>query len=216
MHGLVETCNQPLGIRPPVLQDGSSRDHPVRALSTWSGALAGLMLILVGSLIPAALIWPSIPMIVLPLPSTGQVPALLLCALVCGPRAAVIASVAYLTVGLVDLPVFHDGGGPGYLLNPGFGYLAGFVPAAWLSGRLAQQDGMNELGRLSLAAIAGLSMIQICGLLNLLVGALVGRWGTPVLELLFSYGIGPLPAQLALCIAAGCLALPLRRLLLIQ
>jgi len=34
--------------------------------------------------------------------------------------------------------------------------------------------------------------------------------------LLFSYGIGPFPAQIALCIAAGVLALPLRRLLIID
>ena len=65
----------------------------------------------------------------LSLPSTWQVPALLICALVAGPRAGVIASVAYLTIGLVDLPVFHGGGGLAYLLTPGFGYLAGFIPA---------------------------------------------------------------------------------------
>ncbi len=188
----------------------------VRALATWSGAFAGLMLTLVGSLIPAAMLWPGVPLEVLPLPSTWQVPALLICALVCGPRAGVIASVAYLTIGLVDLPVFHDGGGPGYLLNPGFGYLAGFVPAAWLCGRLSQQEGMNDLARLTLAAIAGLVMIQICGLLNLLVGGLLGRWADPLPELLFSYGVGPLPSQLALCVASALLALPLRRLLLIE
>ena len=146
----------------------------MRALATWSGALAGLMLILVGSLIPAALIWPGMPVQVLAMPSTWQVPALLLCALVCGPRAGVIAATAYLTVGLVDLPVFHGGGGPGYLLNPGFGYLAGFVPAAWLCGRLAQQERMNDVARLSLAAIAGLVMLQLCGLLNLLLGGVLG------------------------------------------
>ena len=190
--------------------------QPVRALATWSGAFAGLMLILVGSLIPAALIWPSMPVQVLPLPSTWQVPALLICALVCGPRAGVIAAMAYLTIGLVDLPVFHDGGGLGYLLNPGFGYLAGFVPAAWLCGRLAQQEGMNEVARLFLAASAGLVMLQVCGLLNLLLGGLLGRWSEPLPQLVFSYGIGPLPSQLALCAAAALLALPMRRLLLID
>jgi biotin transport system substrate-specific component len=48
---------------------------PVRALATWSGAVAGLMLILVGSLIPAAVVLPVLPPQVLPLPSTWQVPA---------------------------------------------------------------------------------------------------------------------------------------------
>jgi len=35
---------------------------------------------------------------------------------------------------------------------------------------------MNDLARLSLAAIAGLLTIQLCGLLNLLLGSLFGRW----------------------------------------
>ena len=194
----------------------ASCDWSVRALATWSGALAGLMLILVGSLIPAAVIWPGMPVQMVALPSTWQVPALLLCALVCGPRAGVIAATAYLTVGLVDLPVFHGGGGPGYLLNPGFGYLAGFIPAAWLCGRLAQQEGMGDVGRLSLAAIAGLLMLQLCGLLNLLLGGLLGRWLDPLPDLIFRYGLGPLPAQLALCVAAALMARPIRRLLFIE
>ena len=190
----------------------------MRALATWSGAIAGLLLILVGSLIPAAIVLPvaELPPRLLSLPSTWQVPALLLCALVCGPRSGVIAAVAYITVGLVDLPVFHDGGGLAYLLTPAFGYLAGFVPAAWLTGRLAHQTGMNDLARLTLAAIAGVITIQLCGILNLLLGAGLGRWSDSLLDLLFSYSLGPLLAQLALCVAIALIALPIRRLLWIE
>lgn len=190
----------------------------MRALATWSGALAGLLLILVGSLIPSALVLPQpdLPPSLLSLPSTWQVPALLICALVAGPRAGVIASVAYLTIGLVDLPVFHGGGGLAYLLTPGFGYLAGFIPASWLTGRLGQQSGMNDIPRLTLAAIAGLLTIQACGLLNLLLGALLNRWSEPLVELIFSFSLGPLAAQLALCCAAGLIARVTRRVLLIE
>ena len=190
----------------------------MRALATWSGAVAGLFLILVGSLIQAALVipLPELPPAVLALPSTWQVPALLLCSLVAGPRAGVIASVAYLTIGLVDLPVFHGGGGFAYVLTPGFGYLAGFVPAAWLTGRLSQQGGMNDVPRLTLAAMAGLLIIQLCGLLNLLIGAELGRWQAPLSELIFSYSLGPLAAQLALCCAAGLLARGIRSLLWVE
>ena len=190
----------------------------MRALATWSGAIAGLLLILVGSLVPAAVLLPTaeFPPRVLSLPSTWQVPALLLCGLVCGPRAGVMAAVAYITIGLVDLPVFHDGGGFGYVLTPAFGYLAGFVPAAWLTGRLAHQSGMNDLARLTLAGVAGVITIQLCGILNLLLGASLNRWSDSLPELLFSYSLGPLPAQLALCVAIALLALPIRRLLWIE
>ena len=74
----------------------------MKALATWSGALAGLLLILIGGLLPSALLIPSAPLQLVDLPATWQVPALLLCALVSGPRAGMMAAVAYLSLGLTD------------------------------------------------------------------------------------------------------------------
>ena len=187
----------------------------MRALATWSGALAGLLLILIGGLLPAAILLPLPPHLVT-LPATWQVPSLLLCALVCGPRAGVIASVGYLSLGLLDLQVFHGGGGVNYLLDPGFGYLAGFVPAAWLTGRLAQQNGMGQLEAQIGAAVAGLVVLQLCGLLNLGIGALLERWSAPLPQLIYQLSLGPLPAQLLLCTAVGLVAVLLRRLLVVE
>lgn len=187
----------------------------MRALAIWSGALVGLLTILIGSLIPAAMLVPA-PVRVIDLPASWQVPALLLCAMVSGPRAGVIASVAYLTLGLGDLPVFQGGGGFAYVLDPGFGYLAGFVPAAWLTGRLSQQDGMGDVIKLSATAIAGLVVLQACGILNLLVGTVLNRWDASLPELLIQYSLGPLPGQLLLCITVAVLAVVLRRLLIVE
>jgi biotin transport system substrate-specific component len=113
------------------------------------------------------------------------------------------------------MPVFHEGGGIGYLLDPGFGYLAGFVPAAWLSGKLARQHGMDEPLALTAAAAMGLLVIQLCGLTNLLLGGLAGRWGTSTLPLVVGYSLAVGP-QLLLCCAVGLLAWGLRRLLLVS
>jgi biotin transport system substrate-specific component len=174
----------------------------LRALATWSGAIAGLLLILVGGLIQAAVPLPSGGLqdpgagwSLVPLPITLQVPALLLTALVCGPRSSMLAAVAYLSVGLFQLPVFTGGGGLSYLLDPGFGYLVGFLPAGWLTGRLARQPGMNDPPALAGAAALGLVVIQLCGIANLLLGALAGRWGGTLLPLLMSYSVGPLLPQ---------------------
>ena len=189
----------------------------MRALANWSGAIAGLLLILTGGLIQAAL--PTVGpagLSLIPLPITLQVPALLLTALVCGPRAAMLAGVAYISLGLFELPVFHAGGGLTYLLDPGFGYLAGFIPAGWLTGRLARQAEMGDLLRLTGTAVIGLAVIQVCGLLNLGLGALAGRWGSQTLPLMISYSLAPLGAQLVLCCAVAVLALGLRRLLLVH
>ena len=190
----------------------------LRALANWSGALAGLLLILVGGLVQAAIPWRSDggSWELTTLPITLQVPALLLTALVCGPRSALLAAVGYLTLGLFQLPVFHAGGGTAYLLDPGFGYLAGFVPAGWLTGKLARQPGMNDVLKLSGTAVVGLAVIQVCGLLNLGLGALAGRWGAQAGLLAMRYTVAPLPSLLLLCCAVGVVALLLRRLLLVQ
>jgi biotin transport system substrate-specific component len=188
----------------------------VRALANLSGAIAGLLLILVGGLVPAVLpVWePAAGWLLKPLMITMQVPALLLTALVCGHRPAILAAVAYLSIGLFQLPVFHEGGGVSYLLDPGFGYLAGFLPAAWLTGKISRQPGLDD--PLSLAAVAafGLLVIHLCGLANLLLGGLAGRWGTSFLPLLRDYSLALLP-QLLVCCAVGVLAWLLRRLLLV-
>ncbi len=178
----------------------------------------GLLLIIIGGLIQAAVPVPVAGggLRLIDLPATAQVPAVLLTALVCGPRPALLAAVAYLSLGLLQLPVFHAGGGLAYLLEPGFGYLAGFVPAAWLSGRLARQEGMGELLRLLGAACLGLLVIQLCGIANLLLGSLAGRWGVSLVDLLLDYSLGPLPSQLLLCCAVAVLAVPLRRLLMVE
>jgi len=171
------------------------------------------MLILAGGLITAALPLPTAAGAVqlLPLPMTLQVPALLICAMVCGPRSALLAAIAYLSLGLFQLPVFQGGGGIGYVLEPGFGYLVGFAPAGWLTGRLARQDGMNNLLSLFGAGLMGLAVLQLCGLLNLLLGGLAGRWPQGLPQMVVSYSLAPLPGQLVLCCGAALLALLLRR-----
>lgn len=190
----------------------------MRALATWSGAIAGLMLILVGGLIQAAVPWPAQAgrWDLVALPITLQVPALLLTGLVCGPRSALLASVGYLSLGLLQLPVFHGGGGTAYLMDPGFGFLAGFVPAGWITGKLARQAGMADLLKLFGTAVVGLGVLQLCGVLNLVIGSLLGRWGPGLGEMLLTYSLAPLPSQLLLCCAIAPVALLLRRLLILQ
>ncbi len=201
------------------MQDGGSCDSFVRALVIWSGALAGLMMILGGGLLPSALIIPGQDLLsarLFSLPSTWQVQSLLLTALVCGPRAAVIASVAYITVGLLYLPIFDSGGSFSYVTTPGFGYLIGFVPTAWISGRLAYRRNMNNLISLTLCSVIGLILLQMWGVIYIIIGSLVGDWALNLPDLVYSYSIAPLPAQLLLCPAVGIASLTLRQLLLIE
>jgi len=75
---------------------------------------------------------------------------------------------------------------------------------------------MEDLLSLFGAAVVGLGMLQICGIANLLLGSLAGRWGPNLGVLLVSYSLAPLLPQLLLCCAVAVVALLLRRLLLVE
>ena len=71
--------------------------------------------------------------------SNWQIQGLLLTSLLCGPQIGTISAISYLIIGLFYLPVFHGGGSVGYILTHEFGYLLGFIPAAWTCGFLAKK-----------------------------------------------------------------------------
>ena len=149
-----------------------------------------------------------------------QVGAVLLTACVGGKNAATLAQIAYLTLGLLlfqffGLPIFTQGGGLGYLREPSFGYLVGFIPAAWVCGYLAFQE-RPKLETLAFSSVCGLGIIHGCGLLYLAIAS-VGGWleavTFPAWEAILAYSLAPLPGQLIMVCAVSVLARLLRQLL---
>ena len=65
---------------------------------------------------------------------TMQFLFVLLAGFLLGARRGAICVGIYLAVGLSGIPVFAAGGGPAYLIRPTFGFLLGFVFAAWITG----------------------------------------------------------------------------------
>lgn len=55
---------------------------------------------------------------------------------VLGPVFGALSQTIYLTVGLLGVPIFANGGGPAYILQPTFGYLLAFPLAAFVVGYL--------------------------------------------------------------------------------
>ena len=78
--------------------------------------------------------WIKIPMF--PVPITLQTFFVLLSGFVLGPIKGALSQLLYLVLGLIGLPIFAHGGGIGYVLQPTFGYLIGFVFAAFITGFL--------------------------------------------------------------------------------
>lgn len=149
-----------------------------------------------------------------------QVGAVLLTGCAGGKNAATLAQIAYVTLGLLPiqllgLPIFTQGGGIGYVQEPSFGYIVGFIPAAWVCGHLAFKE-RPKLETLAYSSLWGLGIIHGCGLLYLAIASL-GGWlnqvSFPAWVEIWAFSLAPLPGQLIMVCAVSVLAYLLRRLL---
>ena len=100
-----------------------------------------------------------------PVPVTGQTFAVLMLGALLGSRRGCLAVLAYITEGAAGLPVFAAGVGTAALLGPTGGYLFGFIPAVYITGRLAEKGWDRRVGTTVLAMISGNLAIYAFGLL---------------------------------------------------
>ena len=103
--------------------------HPAREM-----AYCGLFAALIAT---GAFIRITIPVQPFPMHFTFQFFFVLLAGFLLGARQGAVSVCLYLAVGLVGVPVFAAGGGPGYIIRPTFGFLLGFAAAAYITGCLA-------------------------------------------------------------------------------
>jgi len=116
-------------------------------------------LVLAFSLFTGLMAHIAIPLPFTPVPITGQTFAVLLCGALLGARLGTASMLAYLAEGIVGLPVFATAPGAA-----SYGYLAGFVVAAFVVGWLADRGWTKNLPRTVTAMIAGEVAIYIFGL----------------------------------------------------
>lgn len=131
-----------------------------------------LLLVVLASLLVALSARISIGLPFSPVPITGQTLAVLLVGASLGSRLGALSLVAYLVEGLAGLPVFAGGAsawtpsaaGVPVIVGPTAGYLLGFVPAAWLTGRLAERGWDRRIWTSAVAMAAGNAVIYVFGL----------------------------------------------------
>ena len=185
------------------------------ALINLVGVVMGLLLTIVAGLLQPTMAVPTFAgLSLVELPTSGQLAAVLLTALLCGARVGLMTAVAYLAFGLTQFPVFHAGGGADYVLEPGFGYLLGLIPGAWLVGRIGQQVSLRDPFSLWFVAMTGVVVVSLFGGAYLLLGAVVGHWSMSWLELTISHWLLPLLLQAVMACPVAVAAALLRRFLL--
>lgn len=72
-------------------------------------------------------------------PMTLQTVFVYLAGGILGSSGGLMSQLLFLGIGLMGAPIFTSGGGPGYVLQPTFGYLAGFPLAAWIVGLITER-----------------------------------------------------------------------------
>ena len=113
----------------------------------------------------------SIPLPGTPVPMTLQPLAVLLVGGLLGPGLGTTSMVLYLALGAAGLPAFTPHGLPGLarLVGPTGGYLLAYPVAASAVGKLAGGADARHWGRLTLGVGAGLVLIHLGGLAQLLI-----------------------------------------------
>lgn len=137
---------------------------------------------------------------------TLQLLFVLLSGLLLGAKRGTIAAALYVGLGLVGLPVFAGGGGPGYVLNPSFGYLIGFIAGAWVAGMIIKHLQPVNLQHLLIACYAAMVIVYVFGLpykyfiLNFYMH-------TPITWALIFASCFPIdiPCDVVLCFCCACL-----------
>ena len=127
----------------------------------------------------------------------------LLAGLMLGARLGALAVGTYVLMGLVGIPVFASGGGPGYVLQPTFGYLVGFIVQGWVTGALAR-TGAPTFRRVLLACLAGMVVVYVFGISyfyfasNYIIDAPIGFWVA-----IWYCGVLQVVPDFLLCVAAA-------------
>lgn len=110
---------------------------------------------------------------------TMQVFFVFMAGILLGPKYGALSQAVYVLLGLLGVPVFVGGGGFMYVLQPTFGFLLSYIPAAAVVGALCRD---SRLGTITLSCLAGLSVIYLIGLpymaviLNVYMGRAMGFW----------------------------------------
>ncbi len=126
-----------------------------------TGLARNAALALAGSLLVAAAAQVNVPM--LPVPMTLQTLAVLVIGAAYGARLGAATLALYALEGAIGLPVFA--GFKSGVMLASFGYVLGFIAAAYVVGRLAEAGWDRSAPRMFAAMLTGAAVIYVPGLL---------------------------------------------------
>lgn len=112
-----------------------------------------------------------------PVPITLQSLFVILSGIVLGAKLGALSQIVYIFLGLIGIPIFAGlTGGPQSIMKPSFGFIIGFVFAAFIVGKIASSEKGKSSKRIFIASLVGTITIYLFGLpymyymLNIIMG----------------------------------------------
>ena len=148
----------------------------------------------------AAGIFIKIPIPGTPMSFTLQTFFIFLAGLLLEPKFALISQAVYAAIGLIGLPVFMNGGGLGYVLQPSFGFIIGFCVTAMLISLLVRRNILVLISKKSgeskapeIIKIIGYSLLCVAVMyvigvayMSIIMNAYMGK-GVPLDTIIIAY-----------------------------
>lgn len=148
----------------------------VDAILPRAGAMTDVVPVLAGAALVALLAQVTIPLPIVPI--TGQTLGVLVVGAALGARRGAAALTTYMLAGLAGLPVFAGFTGTiAAVATPSFGFILGFIPAAFLAGWFAERTWDRRLWLAMVGFVAASIVPFLVGvpymayILNVVMGA---------------------------------------------
>lgn len=109
-----------------------------------------------------------------------QVPIIMFLAAFLGRKYGITSVLLYIIAGLFFVPIFALGGGLKYVLEYGFGYLLGYIPAIFFAGSILKSG--YSIRNMLHATLVGVFTIHIIGVSYMLIIALLRHEGWMFME----------------------------------
>lgn len=100
-----------------------------------------------------------------PVPITLQSLFVILSGLILGPKLGALSQIVYILLGLIGAPIFSGfTGGPQSVMAPSFGFIIGFVFAAYAVGKIAHSEDNLSPKNIWIGSLVGSVVIYLFGL----------------------------------------------------
>lgn len=109
------------------------------------------------------------------IPYIPQIPVLMFVCSMLGKKMALTSTILYILAGLTIVPVFAMGGGLQYIGEYSFGYIFAYIPAIIIAGQFLRKK--YTFLTMFLAALTGVLIIHFCGILYMMLIALIRQDG---------------------------------------